>query len=184
MLVFRRFSTTSRIVILLIYAILSVMFFTLLETRVNAIPTPTLQDAKQEKRKLKLVIQEDGTIIDKNGNPLPDALKILNGQPFDSPINDNNDKTVINGKAIKKFEPRVPEEAKSRGKSGAFEIKVRVIIDEQGKVVATRAVSGDEIFYSTAEKAARKWQFSPTMIDGKPTYVRGTITFTFRIEFT
>lgn len=46
-------------------------------------------------------------------------------------------------------------------------VKVRIIIDESGKVILAKAFSGNPIFYLFAEDAARKAEFNPTNDVGK-----------------
>lgn len=56
---------------------------------------------------------------------------------------------------------------------------MRVIVDEEGKVIDARAVSGHPLSYAVAAKAAREAVFTPTLLDDKPVKVAGVITYNF-----
>ncbi len=52
-------------------------------------------------------------------------------------------------------------------------------IDEKGKVIAARAISGPLLLQSAAVSAARQAKFSPTTVSGEPVKIIGTISYTF-----
>ena len=56
---------------------------------------------------------------------------------------------------------------------------MKVIVDEEGKVIAAQAVSGHPLLQAAAVKAAREARFTPTLLDGKPVKVQGVITYNF-----
>ncbi|HQU86183.1 MAG TPA: energy transducer TonB [Pyrinomonadaceae bacterium] len=85
---------------------------------------------------------------------------------------------VLNGKAISLPKPPFPKEAREKGASGT--VTVEVTVDENGKVVTAEAVSGNELFYYSAEEAAVKARFSPTIVNGKPVRVEGVIVYNFK----
>jgi TonB family protein len=87
---------------------------------------------------------------------------------------------VLNGKALKKVQPAYPAVARAAGAQGS--VTVEVTVDEQGNVVAARAVSGHQLLQPAAVEAARQWSFSPTLLEGKPVKVAGTITFEFALS--
>jgi VWFA-related protein/TonB family protein len=84
---------------------------------------------------------------------------------------------VLNGKALVLPKPVYPPAAKRNGASGT--IVVEVLIDESGKVISARAVSGPPALQAAAVQAARQAKFSPTTLSGQPVQVVGTITYTF-----
>jgi TonB family protein len=84
---------------------------------------------------------------------------------------------VVNGKAISLPKPAYPEEAKAVKASGA--VNVQVTIDESGNVIYAKAVSGHELLKPVAEEAARKAQFSPTILSGQPVKVKGVVIYNF-----
>ncbi len=56
---------------------------------------------------------------------------------------------------------------------------VQVLIDESGRVVSARAISGHPILAKEAEKAALRALFSPTTLGDQAVKVSGTITYNF-----
>jgi TonB family protein len=86
-------------------------------------------------------------------------------------------KGVIQGEALAKPQPVYPSIAKQINASG--EVQVEVMIDETGRVMTAKAVSGHPVLRSAAEDAARKWVFRPTILDGKPVKQPGILKFVF-----
>jgi TonB family protein len=58
-------------------------------------------------------------------------------------------------------------------------VVVEVTIDEEGRVISARTVSGPPLLADAAETAARLWMFKPTMLQGSPVKVIGTLMFNF-----
>ena len=86
---------------------------------------------------------------------------------------------VLNGKAIKKPQPRYPPDAKSARTQGT--VVVQIVVDEGGNVASARVVSGPIPLRGASEEAARKAKFEPTTVCGKPVKVTGVITYGFVI---
>jgi TonB family protein len=84
---------------------------------------------------------------------------------------------VLNGKAISKPAPAYPAVARAARASGT--VNVQVLIDEAGKVVSARAVSGHPLLQQAAVQAAYGARFSPTLLSGQPVKVSGVITYNF-----
>jgi outer membrane biosynthesis protein TonB len=61
-------------------------------------------------------------------------------------------------------------------------VNVQVLLDETGKVVSARAVSGSPILSPAAVNAAYQARFSPTLIGNQPVKVSGVIVYNFRLE--
>jgi len=89
----------------------------------------------------------------------PDVKKPINGG-------------VLNGKAIYLPQPEGSGEA-----TGV--VLVQVLIDEQGSVVESRAVSGPQHLHASAVSAAKLARFTPTTLMGEPVKVAGTISYNF-----
>jgi len=102
---------------------------------------------------------------------------------------------ILNGKAVSLPKPDYPDYLKAAGIEGT--IFVDVVIDEDGNVISAVAASkprmlpisrdekedvpvADPILRSAAEEAALKASFSPTMLNGVPVKVKGTIVYVFR----
>jgi TonB family protein len=83
-------------------------------------------------------------------------------------------------KAVSKPQPAYPPIARAARASGT--VLVQVIVDESGKVIAAQAVSGNPLLQVAAVQAARGWQFTPTLLDGKAVKVTGVITFNFNLQ--
>lgn len=84
---------------------------------------------------------------------------------------------VDQDKALVKAEPIYPAIAKQINASG--KVQVSAIIDENGRVIEAKAISGHPVLRSAAEDAARKWVFKPTEVGGKPSQVMSILTFNF-----
>src|SRR5436853_3946888 len=87
---------------------------------------------------------------------------------------------VLQGSATKRVAPVYPPSAKAAKVSGA--VVVEVTIDEAGKVIEARAISGHPLLKDSAIEAAREWTFSPTQLSGVPVKVIGTLTFNFHSD--
>jgi TonB family protein len=59
-------------------------------------------------------------------------------------------------------------------------VQVAVLVSESGEVLRARAVSGHPLLHDQATRTARGWRFSPTVVDGSPVKVFGTIRIPFR----
>ena len=84
---------------------------------------------------------------------------------------------VLNGKAVSKPQPVYPPEAKAAGAQGT--VTVRIVVDEEGKVVEAVAVAGHPLLREAAAGAARLARFSPTRLSGQPVKVTGVVTYNF-----
>ncbi len=85
---------------------------------------------------------------------------------------------VLNSKAVSLPKPVFPEEAKRVKASGR--VTVRVVVDENGKVISAQATDGPLPLREAAEAAARQATFEPTTRDGITVKVSGVITYDFR----
>jgi outer membrane biosynthesis protein TonB len=84
---------------------------------------------------------------------------------------------VLNGKAISLPKPAYPPAARAVRATGG--VSVQVIIDEAGSMFSATAVSGHPLLRSASEIAACGAKFSPTLLNGKPVWVSGIITYNF-----
>ena len=84
---------------------------------------------------------------------------------------------VLNGRALTLPPPVYPPLAKAANAAGT--VAVRVLIDENGKIVEAEAISGPNLLRRAAEEAARNARFLPTQLSGQPVQVTGVITYTF-----
>lgn len=84
---------------------------------------------------------------------------------------------VLNSKATSLPKAVYPEEAKRLKVSGR--VTVRVVVDENGKVISAQATDGPLPLREAAEAAARQATFEPTTKDGITVKVAGTLTYDF-----
>lgn len=87
---------------------------------------------------------------------------------------------VLNSKALSLPKPIYPPMARQIKVQGM--VTVQVLIDETGKVISARAVSGHPLLIPEAQKAALQARFSPTTISDRPVKVSGVITYNFVIQ--
>ena len=93
-------------------------------------------------------------------------------------ILDRGSDVVINGRATKLVKPIYPSGYKLYRNS--IEVRIRVVIDETGKVIMAKNTSGSrERLEAAAENAAKESTFAPTIICGKPSKISGIIVYIF-----
>jgi periplasmic protein TonB len=115
----------------------------------------------------------NGTIVKIEDHEKPPPLRV------EPPPNKKvlNKGSLISSQAISLPKPSYPRIAREGGISGA--VAVQIILDETGKVISARAVSGHPFLKAAAEKAAYQARFSPTILTGQPVKVSGIITYNF-----
>jgi TonB family protein len=89
-------------------------------------------------------------------------------------------KGVINGQALFLPKPLYSPIAKQLRMQGV--VSVQVLIDETGKVISAKAMSGSPFLTSEAQKAALQARFSPTKLGDQPVKVSGVITYNFLLQ--
>lgn len=85
---------------------------------------------------------------------------------------------VLNGNALSLPTPLYPDTARRMNIAGVVEVEV--LIDENGKVVSARAVSGPSALRDNAVQAALRARFTPTKLSGQPVKVSGKIVYNFK----
>lgn len=81
------------------------------------------------------------------------------------------------GRAIRLPKPSYSSIARAARVQGT--VKIQVIIDVDGKVIAAAAVDGHPLLYPACLQAARASEFSPTKWEGLPVKVTGVIQYNF-----
>ena len=84
---------------------------------------------------------------------------------------------VLNGKAVRLVQPPYPAIARSARASG--QVRVQIVIDENGNVISAAPVSGHPLLQGAAVSAARASKFTPTKLSGMPVKVSGVIIYNF-----
>ena len=81
---------------------------------------------------------------------------------------------------VSKPTPAYPAIAKAARVQGT--VSVKVVVDEEGRIIAAQALSGHPLLKSAAVAAARQVVLSPTLLDGKPVKVVGVIEYNFALQ--
>jgi len=89
-------------------------------------------------------------------------------------------KGPITGLAILLPKPAYPPIAKQAGARGA--VNVQVLVDETGRVISAKAVSGHPLLIGAAQQAALGARFSPTRLGDQAVKVSGVITYNFVLQ--
>ncbi len=89
-------------------------------------------------------------------------------------------KPILNGDAKFLPKPPYPEMAKQLKLQGV--VNVQVLVDETGRVVSAKAVSGHALFVREAQRAALQAVFGPTLLGDQPVKVSGVITYNFVLQ--
>lgn len=87
---------------------------------------------------------------------------------------------ILNARATVKPAPAYPKLAKSARVTGT--VVVRILVGEEGNVIAAQAESGHPLLRAASVTAAREARFDPILLDGKPVKVSGTITYNFSLR--
>jgi TonB family protein len=87
---------------------------------------------------------------------------------------------VVNGMATHLPKPVYSAIAKAARASGT--VTVQVLIDERGKVVSARALSGNPLLLKEAVQAAYQARFTSTLLSNQPVKVSGVITYNFVLQ--
>jgi len=80
-------------------------------------------------------------------------------------------------KAISHPRPSYPSEAREAKVSGA--VQVDVVVDEKGRVIWAKSVTGHPLLQEASRKAACRSGYSPAMITGRPVKSWISITYNF-----
>ena len=119
-----------------------------------------------------LVNAVDGTIVksekEERRNESPEYLRNRH-EPGDG--------GSLNSRAISLPNPDYPEVAKAARASG--EVRVQVIVDEQGNVIAAKAIAGHPLLQAAAVSAARQAKFEPPRSEAGPVKVSGILVYRF-----
>ncbi len=84
---------------------------------------------------------------------------------------------ILNGKAVNLPQPSYPSFGRGSNISGL--VSVEVVVNENGKVISAKAVSGPGMLQNAAVSAALKARFTPTLISGQAVKTTGVINYNF-----
>jgi periplasmic protein TonB len=124
---------------------------------------------------------ESGGGSEINGGRMP-AIEVGTPPPapIQKPVPKLVSKGVITSQAISLPKPYYPPLAKQTGTQGL--VSVQVLIDESGKVISAKTISGHPLLAAAAQKAAYEARFSPTILGDRPVKVSGVITYNFVLQ--
>jgi TonB family protein len=114
-----------------------------------------------------LSAQSGGKIQVSDSDPAPAPRPLL------KPISGG----VLNGVAVSLPPPVYPEFARRMRTVGLVEVEV--VVDENGKVMSARALSGPVSLRDVSVQAALRARFSPTKLSGQPVKISGLINYNF-----
>ncbi|HEX5703299.1 MAG TPA: energy transducer TonB [Pyrinomonadaceae bacterium] len=86
---------------------------------------------------------------------------------------------VLNGAALSLPPPVYPDNARRARVEGT--VDVEVVIDENGKVLSAKVISGPAALRDSAVQAAQRARFTPTKLSGQPVKVTGKIVYNFKL---
>jgi TonB family protein len=86
-------------------------------------------------------------------------------------------KNISGGGFVTKMKAAYPPIAVAARATG--KVLVRIVINEEGKVIAAQSISGHPLLQAAAVRAARESTFNPYLLNGAPTKVIGTLTYKF-----
>ena len=130
-----------------------------------------------------------GAIGDSRGSstalgPTAMAIDVGTPPPAQPPVQRTPPRVVskgaITGLAVSLPKPAYPPIAKQAGAHGA--VNVQVLVDENGRVVSAKAVSGHPLLIAAAQQAALGARFSPTKLGDQAVKVSGLITYNFVLQ--
>ena len=84
---------------------------------------------------------------------------------------------VMGAKLIHQVTPRYPQEAKKKGIKG--KVRLKILVDRDGKVIETDVLSGDPLLAKAACKAVGQWRYKPTLLNGEPFQVMTEVDVNF-----
>ena len=120
-----------------------------------------------------------------NGKPVDTGIQLTysfdeRGKPVrPEEMGKIRDYGALQGRAKLLPPPYFPPEARANRISGG--VKVSVLVDTDGKVIAAEAVSGQPVFAESGADAACRARFEPANLNGAPTNFTGIITYRFVI---
>lgn len=87
---------------------------------------------------------------------------------------------LLNDKAVSLPRPNYPAAARAMRQSGVA--TVRVVVNESGQVTSAALVDAPPLLGAAAVEAARAARFNPTIVNGRPVKVSGTLRYNFVIN--
>ena len=86
---------------------------------------------------------------------------------------------VLTSRLINHPSPIYPPLARAARVQGT--VILQVVVDESGRVRETKIISGHPLLTQAAVDAVQQWVYSPTLLNGEPIPVIGTVTVRFTL---
>jgi len=80
-------------------------------------------------------------------------------------------------KLVERVDPVYSKEAKKKHLEG--KVRIRVVIDKNGRVAKTKVLNGNHLLAKCATEALRKWRYQLTLLNGQPVEVESEVEFHF-----
>ena len=87
---------------------------------------------------------------------------------------------VLERSLTNRVEPKYPPLAQQAHVTG--EVQLEVVVDDLGKVMFARVLSGHPLLKDAALAAVREWTFAPTLFQGVPVKVLSTLSVSFHLD--
>jgi TonB family protein len=84
---------------------------------------------------------------------------------------------VMAAKLVQKVDPEYPKEARKKHLQG--DVRLRILVDEQGNVAKTHALSENHVLAKAAAEAVRQWRYQTTLLNGGPVQVESEVELHF-----
>jgi TonB family protein len=94
-----------------------------------------------------------------------------------TPVNDGDLVADANGGSGARSDTEVPKRSSEDKIFG--KVNLKVVIDEDGNVISASRIDGDRKLADRAMKMARRAKFAPTLVNGEPYQVSGSLTYNF-----
>lgn len=142
------------------------------KTEVEFSPDCSLADTQNTSSQIVFLWEGDSKKTFKPYSKFPSGAQF--GRVQEEP--DSKDE-VLNSGAVVLGKPKYPRAAKAVRAIG--KVEVRVLINELGNVISTKAISGHPLLQPAAIEAAKNSKFKMTFLSGIPVKVNGIIVYNF-----
>ncbi len=99
-----------------------------------------------------------------------------------APARTSEEMVNLNTRLLSAEPPRYPIEARRRRETGT--VILLVVVNQQGRVaeISVATSSGVDRLDQAALNAVRRWRWSPTIVDGRPSPVKGLVRIPFELK--
>ncbi|HZT60536.1 MAG TPA: energy transducer TonB [Pyrinomonadaceae bacterium] len=151
----------------------------------NSEQRPTVAEQKPDKKSRQKASDQKASAASLPANAQPPAQQTVTSTAADaSPAPAKNGGVPVSigslaGKAKQRVAPSYPTIARSARISGI--VTVYLVVNEKGEVESVERATGPMQLQQAATDAARRWKFTPTVVDGQPVRVAGFLSFNFTL---